>query len=154
MNKNSVINLLGFLFIIAVAICQVDSQMLHDAQNQIRTEQTAKSKAAAQMEDLSATNDDLTDQNKELKDSQTHIKDGQQIKNDKFTIDYEDDGDGDYTLTVYPNKKNEKMIAQQGDGAQGLEIVNVPKTDKRTTTANQKGSCTNDYYTRSGNVPR
>lgn len=120
----------------AVANWYVDSQKLHDAQNKIRIEQTAKSKATAQMEDLSATNDDLTDQNKELKDSQTHIKDGQQIKNDKFTIDYEDDGDGDYTLTVYPNKKNEKMIAQQGDGAQGLEIVNVPKTDKRTTTAN------------------
>lgn len=136
MNKNSVIKVLGVLLIIAVANWYVDSQKLHDAQNQIRTEQTAKSKAAAQMEDLSATNDDLTDQNKELKDSQTHIKDGQQIKNDKFTIDYEDDGDGDYTLTVYPNKKNEKMIAQQGDGAQGLEIVNVPKTDKRTTTAN------------------
>ena len=136
MNKNLVIKVLGVLLIIAVANWYVDSQKLHDAQNQIRTEQTAKSKAAAQMEDLSATNDDLTDQNKELKDSQTHIKDGQQIKNDKFTIDYEDDGDGDYTLTVYPNKKNEKMIAQQGDGAQGLEIVNVPKTDKRTTTAN------------------
>ena len=136
MNKNLVIKVLGVLLIIAVANWYVDSQKLHDAQNQIRTEQTAKSKAAAQVEDLSATNDDLTDQNKELKDSQTHIKDGQQIKNDKFTIDYEDDGDGDYTLTVYPNKKNEKMIAQQGDGAQGLEIVNVPKTDKRTTTAN------------------
>ncbi|MCC4328176.1 hypothetical protein LMB58_06555 [Limosilactobacillus reuteri] len=136
MNKNSVIKVLGVLLIIAVANWYVDSQKLHDAQNQIRTEQTAKSKANAQVEDLSATNDDLTDQNKELKDSQTHIKDGQQIKNDKFTIDYEDDGDGDYTLTVYPNKKNEKMIAQQGDGAQGLEIVNVPKTDKRTTTAN------------------
>ncbi|MCC4477399.1 hypothetical protein LMB76_04090 [Limosilactobacillus reuteri] len=136
MNKNSVIKVLGVLLIIAVANWYVDSQKLHDAQNQIRTEQTAKSKAAAQVEDLSATNDDLTDQNKELKDSQTHIKDGQQIKNDKFTIDYEDDGDGDYTLTVYPNKKNEKMIAQQGDGAQGLEIVNVPKTDKRTTMAN------------------
>lgn len=136
MNKNSVIKVLGVLLIIAVANWYVDSQKLHDAQNQIRTEQTAKSKAAAQVEDLSATNDDLTDQNNELKDSQTHIKDGQQIKNDKFTIDYEDDGDGDYTLTVYPNKKNEKMIAQQGDGAQGLEIVNVPKTDKRTTTAN------------------
>ena len=136
MNKNLVIKVLGVLLIIAVANWYVDSQKLHDAQNQIRTEQTAKSKAAAQVEDLSATNDDLTDQNNELKDSQTHIKDGQQIKNDKFTIDYEDDGDGDYTLTVYPNKKNEKMIAQQGDGAQGLEIVNVPKTDKRTTTAN------------------
>ena len=136
MNKNSIIKVLGVLLIIAVANWYVDSQKLHDAQNQIRTEQMAKSKATAQMEDLSATNDDLTDQNKELKDSQTHIKDGQQIKNDKFTIDYEDDGDGDYTLTVYPNKKNEKVIAQQGDGAQGLEIVNVPKTDKRTTTAN------------------
>lgn len=136
MNKNSIIKVLGVLLIIAVANWYVDSQKLHDAQNQIRTEQMAKSKATAQMEDLSATNDDLTDQNKELKDSQTHIKDGQQIKNDKFTIDYEDDGDGDYTLTVYPNKKNEKMIAQQGNGAQGLEIVNVPKTDKRTTTAN------------------
>ena len=136
MNKNSIIKVLGILLIIAVANWYVDSQKLHDAQNLIRTEQTAKSKATAQVEDLSATNDDLTDQNKELKDSQTHIKDGQQIKNDKFTIDYEDDGDGDYTLTVYPNKKNEKMIAQQGDGAQGLEIVNVPKTDKRTTTAN------------------
>ncbi|WP_132139893.1 hypothetical protein [Limosilactobacillus reuteri] len=136
MNKNSIIKVLGVLLIIAVANWYVDSQKLHNAQNQIRTEQTAKSKATAQVEDLSTTNDDLTDQNKELKDSQTHIKDGQQIKNDKFTIDYEDDGDGDYTLTVYPNKKNEKMIAQQGDGAQGLEIVNVPKTDKRTTTAN------------------
>ena len=136
MNKNLVIKVLGVLLIIAVANWYVDSQKLHDAQNQIRIEQTAKSKATAQMEDLSATNDDLTDQNKELKDSQTHIKDGQQIKNDKFTIDYEDDGDGDYTLTVYPNEKNEKVIAQQGDGAQGLEIVNVPKTDKRTTTAN------------------
>ncbi|MCC4467709.1 hypothetical protein [Limosilactobacillus reuteri] len=136
MNKNSAIKVLGVLLIIAVANWYVDSQKLHDAQNQIRTEQTAKSKENAQVEDLSATNDDLTDQNKELKDSQTHIKDGQQIKNDKFTIDYEDDGDGDYTLTVYPNKKNEKMIAQQGNGAQGLEIVNVPKTDKRTTTAN------------------
>lgn len=136
MNKNSIIKVLGVLLIIAVANWYVDSQKLHDAQNQIRTEQTAKSKAAAQVEDLSATNDDLTDQNKELKDSQTHIKDGQQIKNDKFTIDYEDDGDGDYTLSVYPNKKNEKMIAQQGNGAQGLEIVNVPKTDKRTTMAN------------------
>lgn len=136
MNKNLIIKVLGVLLIIAVANWYVDSQKLHDAQNQIRTEQTAKSKATTQIEDLSATNDDLTDQNKELKDSQTHIKDGQQIKNDKFTIDYEDDGDGDYTLTVYPNKKNEKMIAQQGDGAQGLEIVNVPKTDKRTTEAN------------------
>lgn len=136
MNKNSIIKVLGVLLIIAVANWYVDSQKLHDAQNQIRTEQTAKSKTTTQMEDLSATNDDLTGQNKELKDSQTHIKDGQQIKNDKFTIDYEDDGDGDYTLTVYPNKKNEKMIAQQGNGAQGLEIVNVPKTDKRTTTAN------------------
>ena len=136
MNKNSIIKVLGVLLIIAVANWYVDSQKLHDAQSQIRTEQTAKSKATAQMEDLSATNDDLTDQNKELKDSQTHIKDGQQIKNDKFTIDYEDDGDGDYTLTVYPNKKGERLIAQQGDGAQGLEIVNVPKTDKRTTEAN------------------
>lgn len=136
MNKNLVIKVLGVLLIIAGANWYVDSQKLHDAQSQIRTEQTAKSKATAQVEDLSATNDDLTDQNKELKDSQTHIKDGQQIKNDKFTIDYEDDGDGDYTLTVYPNKKGERLIAQQGDGAQGLEIVNVPKTDKRTTTAN------------------
>ena len=136
MNKDSVIKVLGILLIIAVSNWYVDSQKLKDTQSRVRTEQTAKSKATAQMEDLSATNDDLTDQNKELKDSQTHIKDGQQIKNDKFTIDYEDDGDGDYTLTVYPNKKNEKMIAQQGDGAQGLEIVNVPKTDKRTTTAN------------------
>lgn len=136
MNKNLVIKVLGVLLVVAVCNWYVDSQKLQDAQNQIRTEQTAKSKVTAQVEDLSATNDDLTDQNKELKDSQTHIKDGQQIKNDKFTIDYEDDGDGDYTLTVYPNKKNEKVIAQQGDGAQGLEIVNVPKTDKRTTTAN------------------
>lgn len=136
MNKNLIIKVLGVLLIIAVANWYVDSQKLHDAQNQIRTEQTAKSKATAQVEDLSATNDDLTDQNKELKDSETHIKDGQQIKNDKFTLEYEDDGDGDYTVTIYPNKKGERLIAQQGNGAQGLEIVNVPKTDKRTTTAN------------------
>lgn len=64
------------------------------------------------------------------------MENGRQIKTDKFTVEYEDDGDGDYTLTVYPNKKNERMIAQQGDNAKGLEIVNVPKTDKRTTTAN------------------
>ena len=128
MNKESVIKVLGILLIIAVSNWYVDSQKLKDTQNRVRTEQTARSKVN--------THEDLTDQNKELKDSQTHIKDGQQIKNNKFTLQYEDDGDGDYTLTVYPNKKNERMIAQQGDGAQGLEIVNVPKTDKRTTTAN------------------
>ncbi|WP_085719745.1 hypothetical protein [Limosilactobacillus reuteri] len=136
MNKDSVIKVLGILLIIAVSNWYVDSQKLKDTQNRVRTEQTARSKVNTHVEDLNAENEDLTDQNKELKDSQTHIKDGQQIKNDKFTLQYEDDGDGDYTLTVYPNKKNERMIAQQGDGAQGLEIVNVPKTDKRTTTAN------------------
>ena len=136
MNKDLVIKVLGVLLIVAGCNWYVDSQKLHDAQNQIRTEETAKSKATTQIEDLSATNDDLTNQNKELKDSQTQIKDGQKIKNDKFTIEYEDDGDGDYTLTAYPNKKGERLIAQQGDNAQGLEIVNVPKTDKRTTTAN------------------
>lgn len=136
MNKESVIKVLGILLIIAVSNWYVDSQKLKDTQNRVRTEQTARSKVNTHVEDLNAENEDLTDQNKELKDSQTHIKDGQQIKNNKFTLQYEDDGDGDYTLTVYPNKKNERMIAQQGDGAQGLEIVNVPKTDKRTTTAN------------------
>lgn len=136
MNKDSVIKVLGILLIIAVSNWYVDSQKLKDTQNRVRTEQTARSKVNTHVEDLNAENEDLTDQNKELKDSQTHIKDGQQIKNNKFTLQYEDDGDGDYTLTVYPNKKNERMIAQQGDGAQGLEIVNVPKTDKRTTTAN------------------
>lgn len=136
MNKDLLIKTLGVLLIVAASNWYVDSQKLHDANNTIRTEQTAKSKATAQIEDLNATNDDLNNQNKELKESETNIKDGQQIKNDKFTLEYEDDGDGDYTLTVYPNKKGERLIAQQGDGAQGLEIVNVPKTDKRTTTAN------------------
>lgn len=136
MNKDSVIKVLGILLIIAVSNWYVDSQKLKDTQNRVRTEQTARSKVNTHVEDLNAENEDLTDQNKKLKDSQTNIKDGQQIKNDKFTLQYEDDGDDDYTLTVYPNNKNEKMIAQQGDGAQGLEIVNVPKTDKRTTTAN------------------
>lgn len=136
MNKDSVIKVLGILLIIAVSNWYVDSQKLKDTQNRVRTEQTARSKVNTHVEDLNAENEDLTDQNKKLKDSQTNIKDGQQIKNDKFTLQYEDDGDGDYALTVYPNKKNERMIAQQGDGAQGLEIVNVPKTDKRTTTAN------------------
>lgn len=136
MNKDSVIKVLGILLIIAVSNWYVDSQKLKDIQNRVRTEQTARSKVNTHVEDLNAENEDLTDQNKKLKDSQTNIKDGQQIKNDKFTLQYEDDGDGDYALTVYPNKKNERMIAQQGDGAQGLEIVNVPKTDKHTTTAN------------------
>lgn len=136
MNKDSVIKVLGILLIIAVSNWYVDSQKLKNTQNRVRTEQTARSKVNTHVEDLNAENEDLTDQNKKLKDSQTNIKDGQQIKNDKFTLQYEDDGDGDYALTVYPNKKNERMIAQQGDGAQGLEIVNVPKTDKRTTTAN------------------
>ena len=136
MNKDSVIKVLGILLIIAVSNWYVDSQKLKDTQNRVRTEQTARSKVNTHVEDLNAENEDLTDQNKKLKDSQTNIKDGQQIKNDKFTLQYEDDGDGDYALAVYPNKKNERMIVQQGDGAQGLEIVNVPKTDKRTTTAN------------------
>lgn len=73
---------------------------------------------------------------KKLKYSESHIQDGQQVKNDRFTLDHEDDDGGDYTVTIYPNKKNERMIAQQGDGAKGLEIINVPKTDKRTTTVN------------------
>lgn len=136
MNKNSIIKVLGVLLIIAVSNWYVDSQKLKDIQNRVRTEQTARSKVNTHVEDLNAENEDLTDQNKKLKDSQTNIKDGQQIKNNKFTLQYEDDGDGDYTLTIYPNKKNERMIAQQGNSAQGLEIVNVPKTDKRTTEAN------------------
>lgn len=136
MNKDSVIKVLGILLIIAVSNWYVDSQKLKDIQNRVRTEQTARSKINTHVEDLNAENEDLTDQNKKLKDSQTNIKDGQQIKNNKFTLQYEDDGDGDYTLTIYPNKKNERMIAQQGNSAQGLEIVNVPKTDKRTTEAN------------------
>lgn len=136
MNKDSVIKVLGILLIIAVSNWYVDSQKLKDTQNRVRTEQTARSKVNTHVEDLNAENEDLTDQNKKLKDSQTNIKDGQQIKNDKFTLEYEDDGDGDYTVTIYPNKKGERLIAQQGNGAQGLEIVNVPKTDKRTTTAN------------------
>lgn len=66
----------------------------------------------------------------------THMRDGQRIRTDKFTIEYEDDGNGDYTLTAYPNKKNERFIAQQGNGAQGLEIVSVPTSDQRTTSVN------------------
>lgn len=136
MNKDLLIKTLGVLLIVAASNWYVDSQKLHDANNTIRTEQTAKSKATAQIEDLNATNDDLNNQNKELKESETNIKDGQQIKNDKFTLEYEDDGDGDYTLTIYPSKKNERMLAQQGNGAKGLEIVNVPTSDKRTTSVN------------------
>ena len=64
------------------------------------------------------------------------MENGRQIKTDKFTVEYEDDGNGDYTLTAYPNKKDERFIAQQGDGAQGLEIVSVPKSDQRVTSAN------------------
>lgn len=136
MNKDLVIKVLGILFIIAGLNWFVDSTKLNEAQDQIRTEQKAMHKATDKIGDLSATNSDLSDENKKLKYSESHIQDGQQVKNDRFTVDYEDDGDGDYTLTVYPNKKNERMIAQQGDNAKGLEIVNVPKTDKRTTTAN------------------
>lgn len=136
MSKNLAIKILSVLLIIAGCNWFVTSQNLHDAQSQIKTEQTAHRKTTAKMEDLTATNEDLAVKNTDLKNAQTHLTDGQRIKNNKFTIDYEDDGDGDYTLTIYPNKKNEKLIAQQGDGAQGLEIVNVPKTDKRTTSAN------------------
>ena len=131
MNKNLVIKVLGILLVVACCNWFVDSQKLHSANDQIKTVQAAQNKATSKMEDLTATNE-----NNDLKNAQTHLTDGQRIKNNKFTIDYEDDGDGDYTLTIYPNKKNEKLIAQQGDGAQGLEIVNVPKTDKRTTSAN------------------
>lgn len=135
MNKDTTIKLLGVLLIIAGANWYVDSHKLKDTQAQVRTEQVAKNKATAQVEDLSADKSDLTDENKELKDSETHIKDGQQIKNNKFILEYEDDGDGDYAITVYPNKKKERLIAQQGDGARGLEIVNVSKNDKRVTSA-------------------
>lgn len=136
MNKNLVIKVLSVLLIIAVANWYVDSQKLKDAQNEIRTEQTAKNKANENVEYLKLDNQNLKDDNKDLSYSQTHVKDGQQIKNNKFTIDYEEDNKGNYELTIYPNKKNEKMIAQQGDGAQGLQIINVPKSDSRTTTAN------------------
>ena len=64
------------------------------------------------------------------------MENGRQIKTDKFTVEYEDDGNGDYTLMAYPNKKDERFIAQQGDGAQGLEIVSVQKSDQRVTSAN------------------
>lgn len=136
MNKNLVIKVLGILLVIACANWFTTSQDLHSAQNQIKTEQAAKNQATSKMEDLTATNEDLVTKNTDLKNAQKHLTDGQKIKNDKFTIDYEDDGDGEYTLTIYPNKKGERLIAQQGDGAQGLEVVNVPKTDKRTTSAN------------------
>ena len=91
MNKNSIIKVLGVLLIIAVSNWYVDSQKLKDIQNRVRTEQTARSKVNTHVEDLNAENEDLTDQNKKLKDSQTNIKDGQQIKNNKFTLQYEDD---------------------------------------------------------------
>ena len=136
MNKNLLIKVMGILLVVACCNWFIDSQKLHSANDQIKTVQAAQNKATSKMEDLTATNEDLATKNNDLKNAQTHLTDGQRIKNNKFTIDYEDDGDGDYTLTIYPNKKNEKLIAQQGDGAQGLEIVNVPKTDKRTTSAN------------------
>lgn len=136
MDKNLIIKVLGILLIIFGCNWYVANQKLNDARDQIRAEQTVAHKATNKMEDVAAINSDLEDQNKSLKYSESHIQDGQQVKNDRFTLDYEDDGGGDYTVTIYPNKKNERMIAQQGDGAKGLEIVNVPKTDKRTTTAN------------------
>lgn len=135
MNKNTVIKILGVLLVIFGCNWFVTSQNLHSTREQLRTAKVERTKTNNHMEDVKATNTDLSSENKELKDSQTHIHDGQQIKNDKFVIDYEDDGDGDYTLTVYPKSKKEKLLAQQGDGAQGLEIVNEPKSDTRTTTA-------------------
>lgn len=136
MSKNLAIKILSVLLIIAGCNWFVTSQNLHDAQSQIKTEQTAHRKTTAKMEDLTATNEDLAVKNTDLKNAQKHLTDGQQIKNDKFTLDYENDGDGDYTLTIYPNKKNERMVAQQGNGAKGLEIVNVPSSDTRTTSTN------------------
>lgn len=136
MDKNLIIKVLGIALVVFGCNWYVTDQKLDSARDRVRAEQAIAHNATEKMEDVAATNSDLKDQNKNLKYSETHIQDGQQVKNDRFTVDYEDDGDGDYTLTVYPNKKNERMIAQQGDNAKGLEVVNVPKTDKRTTTAN------------------
>lgn len=135
MDKNLIIKIMGVALIIVGANWYTDHQKLNDAQSQIRTERAVAHKATDKVEDLAATNSDLKDENENLKYSETHIQDGQQVKNDRFILDYEDDGDGDYTLTVSPRNKKERLLAQQGDGAQGLEIVNVSKSDKRVTTA-------------------
>ncbi|OYS80564.1 hypothetical protein CBG04_08460 [Limosilactobacillus reuteri] len=55
------------------------------------------------------------------------LKNDDTIKTQNFEVEYHDQGDGDYTLVVVPTDKSQKIVGQQGEGADGIELVNVKK---------------------------
>lgn len=48
-----------------------------------------------------------------------------------FVMDYYEEKNGDYSIVVYPSKQSERIISQAGKGADGVELINVSKHDKR-----------------------
>lgn len=48
-----------------------------------------------------------------------------------FAMDYYEEKNGDYSIVVYPSKHSERIISQAGKGADGVELINVSKHDKR-----------------------
>lgn len=55
------------------------------------------------------------------------LKNDDTIKTQNFEVEYHDQGNGDYTLVVVPTDKSQKIVGQQGEGADGIELVNVKK---------------------------
>lgn len=55
------------------------------------------------------------------------LKNDDTIKTQNFEVEYHDQGDGDYTLVVTPTDKSQRIVGQQGEGADGIELLNVKK---------------------------
>ena len=61
------------------------------------------------------------------------LENGQHIKTDKFELQYIQDG-GKWSAVIYPTDKGTRILGEQGEGAKGLQLDNVPMQDTGLTT--------------------
>lgn len=63
-------------------------------------------------------------------DTRQHVlslNSGDTIRTKDFVLEYHKADKKNYCLVVYPTQKNQRLVGQQGDGAQGIELINVAK---------------------------
>lgn len=61
------------------------------------------------------------------------LENGQHIKTDKFELQYIQEG-GKWSAVIYPTDKSTRILGEQGEGAKGLQLDNVPMQDTGLTT--------------------
>lgn len=59
------------------------------------------------------------------KEKNINLKNGDSIKTQDFKIEYYDQGNGYYSVIVVPNDKSQKIVGQQGENAEGIELINI-----------------------------